>query len=222
MPDAARNRTRVKICGITRPEDARTAAQLGCDAIGLVFWPRSSRAVTVDAARAVCSALPPFVTTVGLFVDAEPAAVRAVLDRVPLDLLQFHGDESPQACRRHGRPYVKAVRMRPGTDLGAVTRDYADAAGLLVDAYRKGVPGGTGSTFDWALLPAAPEFPLVLAGGLEPGNVAAAVRRVRPWAVDVSGGVEAAPGIKDAALIAAFMQGVRDADGEPRAAPAAG
>jgi len=209
-------RTRVKICGITRPQDARAAAALGADAVGLVFWPRSPRAVDVAQARAVAAALPPFVTRVGLFVDAGPEELAAVLAAVPLDLLQFHGDESPAQCRAAGRPYLKAVRMRPGVDLLRFEREYADAAGLLVDAYRPGQPGGTGATFDWELLPREPGLPLVLAGGLDPGNVAEAVRRVRPWAVDVSGGVEADKGIKDAAKMAAFMQGVRDGDRERR------
>jgi phosphoribosylanthranilate isomerase len=207
-------RTRVKICGITRPQDAHDAAALGADAIGLVFWPHSSRAVTVAQARDVCAALPPFVTRVGLFVDAKATELAAVLEKVPLDMVQYHGDESPATCRAAGLPYLKAVRMRAGIDLGRVAGDYADATGLLVDAYREGQPGGTGATFDWGVLPAEPNFPLVLAGGLEPGNVDAAIARVRPWAVDVSGGVEADKGIKDAAKMAAFMQGVRDGDRE--------
>ena len=207
-------RTRVKICGITRPQDALAAATLGADAIGLVFWPRSPRAVSVAQARALVDGLPPFVTTVGLFVDATPDELDAVLAEVPLDLLQFHGDESPELCRHTGRPYLKAVRMRPGVDLEQVTVNYADAAGLLVDAYVAGVPGGTGATFDWDALPSATGLPLVLAGGLDAANVAAAIRRVRPWAVDVSGGVEASKGIKDAAQMAAFMQGVKDGDRE--------
>jgi phosphoribosylanthranilate isomerase len=207
-------RTRVKICGITRPQDALAAAALGVDAIGLVFWPRSPRAVSVAQARSLVADLPPFVTTVGLFVDATPDELGAVLDAVPLDLLQFHGDESPELCRTAGRPYLKAVRMRPGVDLERQAAAYADAAGLLVDAYVAGVPGGTGATFDWDALPAVTGVPLVLAGGLDPANVAEAICRVRPWAVDVSGGVEADKGIKDAAKMAAFMQGVNDGDRE--------
>jgi phosphoribosylanthranilate isomerase len=213
MPDT-HVRTRVKICGITRPQDARDAAALGADAVGLVFWPHSPRAVTVAQAREVCAALPPFVTRVGLFVDATATELAAVLDKVPLDMVQYHGDESPATCRAAGLPYLKAVRMRAGIDLGRVAGDYADATGLLVDAYREGQPGGTGATFDWGVLPAEPGFSLVLAGGLEPGNVGDAIARVRPWAVDVSGGVEADKGIKDAAKMAAFMQGVRDGDRE--------
>jgi phosphoribosylanthranilate isomerase len=213
MPDA-HARTRVKICGITRPQDALAAAALGADAIGLVFWPRSPRVVSVAQARSLVADLPPFVTTVGLFVDATPDELGAVLDAVPLDLLQFHGDESPELCRTAGRPYLKAVRMRPGVDLERQAAAYADAAGLLVDAYVAGVPGGTGATFDWDALPAVTGVPLVLAGGLGPANVAEAICRVRPWAVDVSGGVEADKGIKDAAKMAAFMQGVNDGDRE--------
>ena len=213
MPDA-HARTRIKICGITRPQDARVAVALGVDAIGLVFWPHSARAVTPDQARDIVAGLPPFVTTVGLFVDATDAELDTVLARVPLDLLQFHGDETPEACRAFGRPYLKAVRMRPEVDLARVAGEYADATGLLVDAYVSGQPGGTGATFDWSHLPAEPAFPLILAGGLEAGNVADAIRQVRPWAVDVSGGVESAKGIKDAAKMATFMQGVRDGDRE--------
>jgi len=219
MSDVFSTRTRVKICGITRPEDAVTAAHLGCDAIGLNFWPPSPRSISPEMAHEIALAVPPFVTVVGLFVDAEPGAIDAVLEKVPLDLLQFHGAEAAVACRRHGRPYLKAVRMRPETDLESAARDYSDAAGLLVDAYRSGQPGGTGMTFDWGRLPAAPHFPLVLAGGLGPDNIADAIHAVRPWAVDVSGGVESAPGIKDAALMAAFMQGVLDADRVARATP---
>lgn len=201
-------RTRVKICGITRADDALAAARAGADAIGLVFYARSPRAVTIAAAQAVVRALPPYVTTVGLFVDAARDEIRTVLQAVPLDLLQFHGDESPAACRGHGRPYVKALRMRAGADLAALARSYDDAAGILVDTYVDGVPGGTGVAFDWAQLPSDMQRPLILAGGLKPDNVAAAVAQVRPWAVDVSGGVEAAPGVKDASKIAAFIRGV--------------
>jgi phosphoribosylanthranilate isomerase len=172
--------------------------------------------VSLARAREIVASVPPFVTVVALFVDAGAEAVNRVLDAVSIDLLQFHGDESPGACRAHGLPYLKALRMRPGADLAEVAAAYPDAAGLLVDAYRPGLPGGTGTTFDWDLLPAAPGRPLVLAGGLDSSNVAAAIARVRPWAVDVSGGVESAPGIKDAGLIHAFMQGVRDGDAHCR------
>lgn len=205
-------RTRVKICGITRVEDGLAAARLGADAVGLVFYAKSPRAVTIPQAQALVCGLPPFVTIVGLFVDAAPDEIREVLAAVPLDLLQFHGKEPPQACRGYGRPYVKVVRMADDTDVIAMARPYEDAAGILVDSYVHGVPGGTGRVFDWARLPTALACPLVLAGGLTPDNVAAAVAQVRPWAVDVSGGVEAAPGIKDAAKIAAFIRGVNSVE----------
>ena len=204
--------TRVKICGITRVEDALAAARLGADAIGLVFYAKSPRAVSAVQARTIVRALPPFVTTVGLFVDAAAEEIRQVLAAVPLDLLQFHGNESPEQCRIHGRSYLKALRMREGVDVAAMARSYDDAAGLLVDTYVDGVPGGTGRSFDWSRLPARLARPLILAGGLNPDNVAAAVAQVRPWAVDVSGGVEAAPGLKDAAKIAAFIRGVKSVE----------
>lgn len=205
-------RTRVKICGITRPEDGLAAARLGVDAVGLVFHPASPRRVTAEQARAVAAALPPFVTTVGLFVDAEPAGIRAVLDEVPIDLLQFHGDEPPEVCGVWGRPYLKAVRMREGVDVAAEAQRYTDAAGLLLDAYHPGLAGGTGDGFDWGRIPGGLPRPLVLAGGLGADNVATAIATVHPSAVDVSSGVEAAKGIKDPARMAAFVAAVREAD----------
>ncbi|MEJ5212013.1 MAG: phosphoribosylanthranilate isomerase [Burkholderiales bacterium] len=204
--------TRVKICGITRPEDALAASQAGADAIGLVFYEASPRHVDLERARAILAVLPPFVTTVGLFVNAPAEAVRALLAALPLDLLQFHGDETPEYCRAFGRPYLKAVRVRPGVDLVEWAARFADSRGLLLDAFVEGVPGGTGRSFDWSLIPGGLPLPVVLSGGLDAANVGEAIRRVRPWAVDVSSGVEAAKGIKDAAKIAAFMQGVRNAD----------
>ncbi len=212
-------RTRVKICGITRPEDGRAAAQAGADAVGLVFWGGSARAVTPAQARAIVAALPPFVTVVGLFVDPAADDVAATLARVPLDLLQFHGRETPAFCRGFGRRYIKAAAAAPGADLLESLSPFDDAAAFLVDAPpRDGVPGGTGRTFDWSLLPARLPRPLVLSGGLSAGNVREAIRRVRPWAVDVSSGVEAQDadgrtlkGIKDAARIAAFIEEVRHA-----------
>lgn len=203
--------TRVKICGITRVEDARVAAEAGADAIGLVFYEKSPRYVVVEQARAILAALPPFVTSVGLFVDAPAEHVRAVFAELALDLLQFHGEEPPAYCRAFGRPYVKAVRVKAGVDLLHYAASYPDARGLLLDAFVPGVPGGTGERFDWSLIPRGLPLPVVLSGGLDPENVAEAIRRVRPWAVDVSSGVEAAKGIKDAARIAAFIRGVRDA-----------
>jgi phosphoribosylanthranilate isomerase len=207
-------RTRTKICGITRVEDGLAAASAGADAIGLVFYGASPRNVDVQQAAAICAALPPFVTTVGLFVDASVDEVNAVLQRVPLDLLQFHGDESAEYCGGFSRPYIKAIRMAAGVDLHAVADHYADARGLLLDAYHKGVPGGTGETFDWARIPQGVALPVILAGGLEPANVMDAINSVHPYAVDVSSGVEVAKGIKDAAKIFAFIRGVNSADGD--------
>ncbi|WP_313741180.1 phosphoribosylanthranilate isomerase [Pseudomonas sp.] len=205
------NNVRSKICGITRVEDALAAARAGADAIGLVFYAKSPRAVNVQQARAIVQALPPFVTTVGLFVNASRCEVGEILDAVPLDLLQFHGDESPAQCEGHGRPWMKALRVRPGDDLEAACQQYVGASALLLDAYVAGVPGGTGQSFDWSLIPTRLSKPVVLAGGLSPDNVARAITQVKPWAVDVSGGVEQAKGIKDAQKIDAFLRAVRGA-----------
>jgi phosphoribosylanthranilate isomerase len=204
-------RPRVKICGITRPQDGLEAARQGADAVGLVFYARSPRAVTPAQAKAILRALPPFITSVGLFVDAQPGEVQAVLEQVALDVLQFHGDEEESYCARFGRPFIKAVRMRPGTDLHAVARTYASAQGLLLDTYVPGTAGGTGMAFDWTRIPRELSKPIVLAGGLTPDNVAEALAMARPYAVDVSGGVEAARGIKDAAKMAAFVRAVNHA-----------
>ena len=207
---------RVKICGITRIEDGLAAASAGADAIGLVFYEPSPRYVTVARAAAICASLPPFVTTVGLFVNASQAAIDHVLAQVPLDLLQFHGDESAQFCTRFSRPWIKAVRMKDDVDLYQCAVQYRQAAGLLVDSYVAGIPGGTGETFNWDRLPKDLSLPVVLAGGLQPGNVADAVAQVRPWAVDVSGGVEQktvqggrSGGIKDPAAIRAFIKSAK-------------
>ena len=205
-------RTRVKICGITRPEDGVMTARLGADAIGLVFYPPSPRFVNPEQAWRIVMALPPFITTVGLFVNAEPAAVRAVLSVVPLTLLQFHGDEEPDYCAAFGWPYLKAVPMGAGADVYDYEQRFATAAGLLLDSHGGAQTGGSGRGFDWARIPAERHKPLILAGGLHPGNVAAAIRQVRPEAVDVSSGVEAAKGVKDGALIRAFLQGVNDGE----------
>lgn len=204
-------RTRVKICGITRVEDARAAAEAGADAIGLVFDPGSPRCVTLEQALAITESVPPFVTVVGLFVDSTAERVRAVLERARIGLLQFHGAEEPAQCRSYGRPYVKAIRMREGVDLRAEERRYTDAAGLVLDTYVPGQSGGSGRAFDWALIPGDLGKPVILAGGLTPENVTDAIRRVRPAAVDVSSGVESAKGIKDRHKIAAFIRAVREA-----------
>mgnify|MGYP001397652082 FL=1 len=205
-------RTRVKICGITRPEDGVAAARLGADAIGLVFHPPSPRFVDLETARRIVAALPPFIAVVGLFVNAEPAAVKLAIDRVPLYLLQFHGDEEPDYCVSFGLPYLKAVPMGAGADVLDYERRFATAAGLLLDSHGGDKKGGSGQGFDWTRIPAERHKPLILAGGLHPGNVAAAIRQVRPYAVDVSSGVETAKGIKDAELMRTFLRGVYDCE----------
>jgi len=204
--------TRIKICGITRVEDGLAAAQCGADAIGLVFAEKSPRHVSIEAAQAIGGALPPFVTSVALFVDAAPALVNEVITRVRPACLQFHGEESPEYCASFGVPWLKAARVRPGLDLLQFATRYGAAQGLLLDAYSPAAPGGTGERFDWGLIPPNMPRPIVLAGGLTPSNVGEAVRFARPWAVDVSSGVEAAPGIKDAKKMAAFVKEVKDAD----------
>jgi phosphoribosylanthranilate isomerase len=202
---------RVKVCGITRLEDLHVACEAGADAVGFVFYEKSPRHVSVETAAALVRALPPFVQSVGLFVDAEPATIETVLKSVPLDLLQFHGDETPAACARHGRPWIKAVRVNPQTDLLKCAADFEAARGLLLDAFVPGLPGGTGERFDWTLIPQALPKPVILSGGLTADNVAEAVRRVRPWAVDVSSGVEASKGIKDALKVARFIANAKEA-----------
>jgi phosphoribosylanthranilate isomerase len=204
-------RTRIKICGITRVEDARAAAQAGADAIGLVFYPPSPRFLSVDWARELKNELPPFVMPVALFVNPSAAEVYTVLERVRPAMLQFHGDETPVFCAQFGVPYLKACRVRPETDLLEYLRPFAGAAGWLLDSHVEEY-GGVGESFDWSLVPAERMRPLVLSGGLTRENVGEAIRRVRPWAVDVSSGVESSKGIKDAARIAAFIAEVRNAD----------
>jgi phosphoribosylanthranilate isomerase len=208
-------RTRVKICGITRPGDARAAAEAGADAIGLVFYPPSPRFLSVERAVEIRDALPPFVPAVALFVNADAPQVAQVLGRVRPAMLQFHGEETPQFCASFGLPYLKACRVRSGVSAGVdllkYLRPFSGAAGWLLDSHVEEY-GGIGERFDWSLVPAGLERPLVLSGGLAPENVGEAIRRVRPWAVDVSSGVESAKGIKDAARIAAFIAEVRNAD----------
>ena len=205
-------RTRVKICGITREQDLHDAVALGADAIGLVFHDPSPRAVDLEQASVLAAAAPAFVTVTGLFVDPEPARVRAVLDAVPLGALQFHGAESPELCASFGRPWLKALAMRDGLYLEAEARRYAGASSLLLDAFDPVIAGGIGRCFDWTRIPSLLAPDIILAGGLNPDNVTEAIRTVRPYGVDVSGGVEASKGIKDRVKLEHFFQGVRDGD----------
>jgi phosphoribosylanthranilate isomerase len=204
-------RTRVKICGITRTGDARAAADAGADAIGLVFYPPSPRYLSVERAVEIRDALPPFVQTVALFVNADAAQVAQVIGRVHPAMLQFHGDEPPEFCAQFGLPFVKACRIGPGTDVLAYLAPYGRATAWLVDSH---VPefGGVGESFDWSLVPKDRSRPLILSGGLDRSNVGTAIHAVRPWGVDVSSGVESAKGIKDAAKMTAFVSEVRNAD----------
>ncbi len=204
--------TRIKICGITRLEDARQAVGAGADALGMVFHAPSPRAVTPELAAEIVAGLPPFVSVVGLFVNADSRLIESVLSRVRLDYLQFHGDELPADCERYQIPYIKVARIRPGFDLVQYAVGYRRARALLVDAYVPGQPGGTGRVFDWAQLPDKLPLPLILSGGLTSKNVGLAIRTVKPWAVDVSSGVESAPGLKDAGKVLQFIQGVRNED----------
>lgn len=201
-------RTRVKICGITSVEDALMAVESGADAIGLVFYEPSPRYVEIAQARAIAQALPAFITKTALFVNPEQEYVQSVLENVPIDLLQFHGDERPEFCEQFHKTYIKAIRMQEETDLNHVCEQYAGSAGVLLDAYVEGVPGGTGEQFDWSWVPMTLTKPIILAGGLNAENVEQAILQVSPWAVDVSGGVEAFKGVKSAELIQAFMQQV--------------
>jgi phosphoribosylanthranilate isomerase len=206
------HRTRIKICGFTREADVDAACAAGADAIGLNLYPKSPRAVTPARARELAARMPPFVTPVLLFVNATPAEVAAGITAVPHAVLQFHGDESPADCEAAARPYLRAVRMgAPGVDLLDCAARYASAQALLLDAFVEGFGGG-GKVFDWSLIPRSVRVPVVLSGGLNPANVTDGVLTVRPWAVDVSSGVEQAKGIKDAGLMRRFCQAVRDAD----------
>ena len=204
--------TRIKICGLTREQDIHAAAASGADALGLVFYAKSPRHVTVQQAAELAKVVPPFVTLVGLFVNPTVTEIVDVLSNVPLDVLQFHGEEEPLFCMQFGRPWLKAVRVKEGLDLVECTARYNGAQGLLLDAFVEGAHGGTGASFDWGLIPQELPLPVILSGGLHAGNVAAAIDQVRPYAVDVSSGVEAGKGIKDAAKIAAFVNEVKRAD----------
>jgi phosphoribosylanthranilate isomerase len=203
--------TRIKICGLTREPDVDAAVAAGADAIGLVLWEGSPRALSVSRAATLARRLPPFVTPVCLFVNASPALMAEAAAAIPHALFQFHGDETPEQCEAAGRPYLRAARMVPGVDLLDFARRYGTASGLLLDAHVEGYGGG-GKVFDWSLIPSSVPVPVVLSGGLSPANVIDGVLRVRPWAVDVSSGVESAKGVKDAALIHRFCDAVRDAD----------
>lgn len=200
---------RSKICGITRIDDALVAIAAGADAIGLVFYPKSPRAVNIAQAQAIIAALPPLVTTVGLFVDMPRDQLSELLAQVPLDLLQFHGDESAADCDGYNRPYIKALRVKAGDDVAAMMAGYPRASGILLDTFVAGVPGGTGEAFDWSLVPQGLNIPIILAGGLNAENIARAIEQVRPYAVDVSGGVEVSKGVKDAGKVHAFVSTVR-------------
>jgi phosphoribosylanthranilate isomerase len=206
-------RTRVKICGITRADDALAAAALGVDAIGLVFYENSPRSVKIEQAAAICRQLPAFVTTVALFLDADQSLVNEVLAKVPIEVLQFHGAEDPAFCEHFKRPYIKALGMRSLNQDGLISlsKSYTNARGLLLDSHEAGAAGGTGETFDWDNIPVMNK-PVILAGGLTASNVAEAVNRVHPWAVDVSSGVEASKGIKSVDMMSAFMQEVENAE----------
>jgi len=200
-------RTRVKICGITRRQDAEFAVEMGADALGLVFYPASPRAVSIAQAKEIVDGLAPFVSIVALFVNAEPDSVYACIEALPNVILQFHGDESAEYCEQFCRPYLKAIRMKTNTDLDHLANQYDSAAAILLDSYQPGVPGGTGQVFNWSLIKKINK-PLILAGGLNVDNVASAIEQVQPYAVDVSGGVEQAKGVKDKQKITAFMQEV--------------
>ncbi|MCW8983539.1 MAG: phosphoribosylanthranilate isomerase [Gammaproteobacteria bacterium] len=206
------HKTRIKICGITQPDHGVEAVQLGADAIGLVFYPPSPRFVTIEQAKSIVAALPPFVTIVGLFVNASKDEVNNVIDEVPLSLLQFHGDEDESYCHSFGMRYIKAVSMKEGIDLHQICHQFSSAAGILVDSYHPGMPGGTGEKFDWERIPKVLPKPLILAGGLDETNVKISILSVSPYAVDVSSGVEASKGIKDSVKMSQFIRGVTEAD----------
>ncbi len=205
-------RTRVKICGITRVCDGLAAAGAGADALGFVFFEKSPRYVSIDKAAEICSKIPPFVTKVGLFVDANEDMVRRVIDHVHIDLLQFHGDESPEFCQNFNLPYIKAIRAKNRESILEAIEAHSAALGILIDSYVPGLAGGTGSTFDWSLVPPEHRSKIILAGGLDTENIAVAITSIRPYAVDISGGVEVRKGIKDSEKIYKFMKEVASAD----------
>lgn len=205
-------RTRIKVCGITRKEDVVAVVKEGADALGLVFYPPSPRAVTIDQAKQLVASVPAFVTVTALFVNPSIEQVQSVLDQVRIDLLQFHGDEDDDFCSQFKHPFIKALRVRQASDLVASCLRFPSALAVLLDSYKPGVPGGTGETFDWSLIPEDLQTPVILAGGLSPTNVAAAVQQVAPFAVDVSGGVEQDKGIKDRSKIRAFINEVYHVD----------
>ena len=204
------SRTRVKVCGICSTFDAGLAVEAGADAIGLVFYAKSPRFISIPQAREVTSSLPPFITAVGLFVNSSAEDIRNVLSEVQLQLLQFHGDEDEAFCKSFNMPYIKALRVKAETDLTQQCQNFASARGILLDSYRKGVPGGTGETFDWDLIPVDLPLPIILAGGLESHNIRKAISSVKPWAVDVSSGVEESPGKKDPEKIVQFFKEVEN------------
>ncbi len=205
-------RTRSKICGFTQVADAVAAAELGVDAIGLVFYPPSPRNVNIEQAQEIVKALPAFVSVVALFVDETESRINEVLSRVSIDYIQFHGNEIASTCRLYNKPYIKAVRMKPGLDIIKIATDYQDACALLLDAYHPGVQGGSGSKFDWDMIPKRCSLPLVLAGGLQTDNVKWAIQKVKPYAVDVSSGVEVEKGVKDVAKMVAFIKEIKEGD----------
>jgi len=205
-------RTRVKICGFTTPEQAAHAAYAGVDAIGLVFYPPSPRHVSIEMAQKIITALPAFTHVVALFVDATETEIRNVIEQVSINLLQFHGNESPEACKLYNMPYMKAIRMQKNTDIEALSKSYHDASALLLDAYHPQTKGGTGEKFDWELIPKDCSLPIVLAGGLDKNNAADAIRNVHPYALDISSGVESAKGIKDNNKVSEFLTEVYQSD----------
>ncbi len=205
-------RTRIKVCGLTNADDAVFAANLGVDAVGLVFYPSSPRHVSVSQALEIVTALPAFVSVVALFVDEQESTIRDILAQISVDCIQFHGNEPQEACCRYDKRYLKAVRMREDTDVQALAKYYGDADALLLDAYDPAKQGGTGTCFDWSLIPKTCPLPVILAGGLDAGNVNLAIQQTRPYAVDVSSGVETGKGIKDQQKIAAFIAAVQQGD----------